>query len=319
MNMFNTQHQQGPGCTTFQADAAILQINTQIMEDYYQQFIQVSNTALNYANQMAEAVISMGDIDAKKAIIDASIKMLGAVAGAAFTIGMTAKTLYDTAPMVEINKSTANIHNTIEKLNKGPGENAGGAIGKMDGVELPKGQLVKVDTAGRPEKIKTQIKTWCDGDCKTTFPKEITFKDSYDYDGIPLPAGAQERTYTVGDDALSLLPEKDKQEMITNLKNKENELISKKDELSRKINTMSNISMLGKNLTDMIENISGPATANLTKDRASEDAAKNFLTQSQEYLKQAENINSQGINNTVESLKKILQEFEQVVAANTRV
>lgn len=316
--MFNTQHQEGPGCTTFLADAALLQAFAEIMESNYQQVIVQSVTALNYANQMADAIVSMGDIDAKKAIVDASLKMIGATIGAVFTIGATAHSLSQTAPIVKLNKSTENIHNTLEKLQKAPGENAGGIIGKMDGKPTDKTQPIKIDTAGRPEKIKEQLKTWCAEDCKTAFPKEIKFKDSCDFDGIPLP-GASEREYSVDDTALSLLPKKDKQEMITMLKNKESELTSKKEEYSRKISAMTNIGMLGKNLTDLIEAISGPATADLTKDRASLDAAKNLITQNQEYVKQAENITVQGITNAVESLKKILQEFEQVVTANTRV
>ena len=334
------QHKAGPGCITYDANMAILQIATQIMRDYLEQQKYQTVTAQECADMASGCLMHMGEAEYKKACVDSSFKLLGGLAG----VGMAATSLisgFKTSSKIgDINKSLENIDELTKQMEKpviNPSASTGAPGAPLTGApivaaaatipETGTGALVQavpavtvapgagtVQISGKPvlltkddleQHIPREVDRWCAGGCKD----KLT---------INLPATTDRAAIAMKSEELNGIPDPNKAQIRRALKVQQDKIAHEKEAANATLQSMQNLSYTSQSLSQLIDSIGGFVSMGYALSRTQFEAAKTEVQQSQEFLKQVDGINSQGAQQAFDQVQKALQAYMSVVSANTR-
>lgn len=282
-------HKEGPGAITYQADVAILNVASEIMQDYLNQVQKQTTVAYECAKAGAIATQSAGEKEAKQLSIQGFLGLGGGLAGGVTFLGSELKSLDSFNKIASAQKELENIQKTRETLNK---------------LDTSNSKLSLNATGVYNEQKINEI---------------ISNTKSHNYkDPLALNVESVDRSKTFTQENLNELDSNTKKEIIRELDNKKEFAEHRYSEEKRKIDHLFQIANMANLISQMCKSVSDLISSPLKIAEKNFEAARMQVQQSGEFSKQADNINSQGAQNAYDQMQKALQAFSQVVAANTR-
>lgn len=334
------QHKAGPGCITYDANMAILQIATQIMRDYLEQQKYQTVIAQECADMASTCLVKMGWYELYKAVTDSLIK----AAGGAIGIGMAGMCINNSKEAIsklgETNKSLESlekVRNQMENPVLNPGAqteaprvpedlaakakpapvegvlDASSATvstikpGPGETIVMQEGKLTPIKLSeDQKAAIPRQVEEWCKGDCKEKLSIKLQ------------KSSPEEKESTLESEYLNGIPDDTKAHLRRIFKEHETRLSHIKEQANMAVQKMQMLSQAAGPLTQIIEGIGGASSTWFALTRSRYEAAKTEIQQSQEFIKQVDGINSQGAQQAFDQAQKALQAYMSVVSANTR-
>jgi hypothetical protein len=298
------QHKQGPGSVTYMADAAILLAASEIMKSYLKQVRDQTKIAVLCAESGADFTLKAGEQAALSAKTGGWSQIIGGTIGLgtiAVSLGLSFKTMKEVS---FAKQKKINMEETLKNVRQ-PADNNQLAAAR-ENLQIAGGKNWKFSDAEQKE-IVTRVSN----------PNE--YNQPLKRLNVPHDANQNEPINEAEiQTLLKNLQERDKRTIETNLKFEEEKLTKIIDEGEKKLQQWYSVSQTGQVINAIAAGSGEVLKAAYITGQASYEAAKLLASQTQEFTKQTDNINSQGAQNAFEQMQKALQSFQAVVGANTR-